>query len=127
MKKTRAYKYYIATYKEENGRKNYISKSSVIHVAMKKEKHTNVKKIKLNKTELALKPNKSFKIKATAVAEEKKKPLLNHGPKFRYYTDNKEIAAVTKKGVVKAKKKGTCTIYVIANNGVSKTLKVTVK
>ncbi len=127
LKKTRAYKYYIATYKEENGRKNYISKSSVIHVAMKKEKHTNVKKIKLNKTELALKPNKSFKIKATAVAEEKKKPLLNHGPKFRYYTDNKEIAAVTKKGVVKAKKKGTCTIYVIANNGVSKTLKVTVK
>lgn len=127
LKKTRAYKYYIATYRIKNGRKNYISKSSVIHVAMKQEKHTNVKNIKLNKTKLVLKPKKKFKIKATAVAEKKKRPLLAHEPKFRYYTGNKEVAAVTKNGVVKARKKGTCTIFVIANNGVAKTVKVTVK
>lgn len=127
LKKTRAYKYYIATYRIKNGIKNYISKSSVIHVAMKQEKHTNVKKIKLNKTKLVLKPKKKFKVKATAIAEKKRKPLLAHEPKFRYYTGNKEVATVSKKGVVKARKKGTCTIYVIANNGVAKTVKVTVK
>lgn len=126
LKKTRAYKYYVATYRIKSGIKNYLSKSSVIHVAMKEEKHTNIKKIKLNKTKLVLQSNKTFQIKATAIKENKKKQLLNHERIFRYYTGNKEVAAVTKNGKIKAKKAGTCTIFVIANNGVAKTIELTV-
>ena len=127
LKNTRAYKYYIATYRINNGRKNYLSKSSVIHVAMKQEKHTNVKKIKLNKTKLVLKSKKTFQIKATAIKENKKKKLLGHERIFRYYTGNKAVATVTKNGKIRAKKQGTCTIFVIANNGVANTIKLTVK
>ena len=127
LKKTRAYKYYIVTYRIKNGRKNYLSKSSVIHVAMKQEAHTNVKKIKVNKTKLVLKSNKTFRIKVTAIKENKKKKVLNHERVFRYYTGNKAVATVTKNGKIKAKKTGICTIFVIANNGVAKTIKLTVK
>ncbi len=49
-KKDRAYKYYIAAYKMREGKKKYIAKSPIIHVAMKYEKQTNVKKISLSKT-----------------------------------------------------------------------------
>lgn len=127
LKNTRAYKYYIATYQVKNGRKNYLSKSSVIHVAMKEEKHTNVKKIKLNKTKLVLKSKKTFPIKATMIKENKKKKVLDHELKLRYYTGNKAVATVTKNGKITAKKQGTCTIFVIANNGVAKTIELTVK
>lgn len=127
LKNTRAYKYYIATYQVKNGRKNYLSKSSVIHVAMKEEKHTNVKKIKLNKTKLVLKSKKTFPIKATMIKENKKKKVLDHESELRYYTGNKAVATVTKNGKITAKKQGSCTIFVIANNGVAKTIKLTVK
>lgn len=127
LKNTRAYKYYIATYQVKNGRKNYLSKSSVIHVAMKGEKHTNVKKIKLNKTKLVLKSKKTFPVKATMIKENKKKKVLDHELKLRYYTGNKAVATVTKNGKITAKNQGTCTIFVIANNGVAKTIKLTVK
>lgn len=47
LKKKRAYKYYIAAYKMVNGKKKYVAKSPIIHVAMKYEKRTNAKKITL--------------------------------------------------------------------------------
>lgn len=127
LKKNRAYKYYIATYKIKGGKKFYQSKSPVIHVAMSQEKSTNVKSISVNKTKVSLKEKKTFQIKATAKAENKKKKLLAHADKFRYYTNDKKVATVTKKGKIQAKKKGSCSIFVIANNGVSKEIKVTVK
>lgn len=127
LKKTRAYKYYIATYTIKDGRKNYQSKSPVIHIAMKRESHTNAKRIKVNKAQVVLKEKKAFQIKAAAVLENPKKKLLNHDKKFRYYVDNKDVASVDKKGKIKAKKKGTCSVFVIANNGVAKQVKVTVK
>lgn len=127
LKTNRAYKYYIATYKMKNGKKIYQSKSPTIHVAMKQEKHTNVKSISVNKTKVSLKRKKTFQIKAIAKGEDKKKKLLTHTSKFRYYTNDKTVAAVTKNGKIQAKKKGSCTVFVIANNGVSKEIKVTVK
>lgn len=126
LKKNRAYKYYIATYTIRDGKKNYQSKSPSIHVAMKRETHTNAKRIKVNKSNIILKEKGSFQIKATAVLENRKKKLLNHEKKFRYYVDNRDVASVSKTGKVKAKQKGTCTVFVTANNGVSKQIKITV-
>lgn len=127
LKKNRAYKYYIATYTIQDGRKHYQSKSPSIHVAMKREKHTNAKQIQLNKAKIILAVNKTFQIKATAVLENKKKVLLNHEKKFRYYIDNRAVATVSKTGEIKAKTKGTCSVFVIANNGVAKQMKITVQ
>ncbi len=57
----------------------------------------------------------------------KKDKTIKHHRKIAYESDNPEVAVVSKKGVVKAKKKGSCYIYVYAQNGVYKRVKVTEK
>lgn len=127
LKADRAYKYYIVAYKMVDGKKQYIAKSPNIHVAMKYEKRTNVKKITVNKAEVTLRSKNKFQIRAKTVLWDKKKKVLEHVEALRYYTGNKKVAAVSKKGMITAKGKGTCTVYVIANNGVAKKIKVKVK
>lgn len=127
LKKNRTYKYFIAAYKTVDGNKYYTAKSPTIHVAMKNEKRTNIKSIKVNKTKLSLKNGKTFQIKTKLTLENKKKKPLTHAAKLRYYTDDKTVAIVSKSGKITAKGKGECTVYVIANNGVSRKIKVIVK
>ena len=127
LKSNRTYKYFITAYKIVDGKKYYITKSPTIHVAMKYDKQTNIRKIKVNKAKVTLKKGKTFRIKTKLSLENRKKKALSHVAKLRYYTDNSKAAVVSKKGKITAKGKGTCTIYVIANNGVSKKIKVTVK
>ena len=127
LKNNRDYKYYIVAYRMENGKKIYLAKSNVLHVAMKQSKFTNAKSITLNKKKVTLKVNKTFKIRAKVKLESKKKKQVLHGKAYRYYTDNSNVATVSKKGVITAKAKGNCSIYVLTNNGVYKKIKVTVK
>lgn len=127
LKKDRAYKYYVAAYQIKDGRKYYLAKSPVIHVAMNKEPRTNVRSIQLNKKRIVLSINQTFQIRAAATKESRKKKLLAHEEKFRYYIDDREVAGVSKKGVIRAKKKGIATVFVIANNGVANKVKVIVK
>ena len=110
-----------------DGKKVYVAKSPTIHVAMGQSKYTNVKNVTVNRTKLTLKKGKNFRIRAKAVSENRRKKLLAHADKFRYYTSDKSVATVTEKGKIRAKKKGVCMIYVVANNGVTKKIKVTVK
>ena len=70
--------------------------------------------------------SKKAGIRAMTVKENKNKKLLAHAAEFRYYSSNTSGATVTQKGVITAKKTGKCTICVVANNGVYKTIKVTV-
>ena len=51
----------------------------------------------------------------------------NHVGLVRYITSNAKVAKVNSKGKIVAKGKGTCTIYVMAANGVYAKVKVTVK
>ena len=46
---------------------------------------------------------------------------------LRYISSMKDVATVNKNGKIKARKKGSCKIYVIAVNGIRKTISVTVK
>ena len=127
LKNNRDYKYYIAAYRMENGKKIYLAKSNVLHVAMKQSKLTNAKSITLNKKKVTLKVNKTFKIQAKVKLESKKKKQIVHAKTYRYYTDNSNVAKVSKKGVITAKAKGRCLVYVLTNNGVYRKIKVTVK
>ena len=127
LSNSKAYKYYVRSYKLVNGKKVYLKKTVTIHVALKEQKYTNAKAVTLSKKSYALKAGQKAQIKAKTVKENAKKKLLTHTAEFRYYTDNSEIAVVSKNGKITAKKAGTCTIYVMANNGVYNTVKVTVK
>ncbi len=123
----KSYKYYVRAYKIVGGKKVYLKKSPTLHVSLKNNKSTNVKNIKTTKSSYTLNVGKKAKICATIVKEDKNKKLLAHVAELRYYSSNTSVATVSKDGTITAKAAGTCTIYVVANNGTYKKIKVTVK
>ena len=127
LKSNREYKYFVAAYKMVKGRKIYIAKSNEVHVAMKKARTTNAFSIKVNRTTVILKSGKTFRLKCQLTSENRKKELLSHPSSYRYYTTNSKIATVSQNGVIRAKAKGSCSIYILASNGVYKRVTVKVK
>ncbi|MCH5253053.1 MAG: Ig-like domain-containing protein [Lachnospiraceae bacterium] len=124
------FKVYVTAYKIVNGKKVVIKKSMKGHIVGKNNrKYTNVKKVKVSKSKYTLNAGKTAKIKAkTVLVDKKKKPLSKaHGKKFRYKSTDTDVAKVSKKGKIIAKGKGTCIVYVFAQNGCAKKMKVTVK
>ena len=123
----KAYKYFVVSYKKVNGKKVYLTKSPTIHVALGEHGKTNVKSISLPEKEITLKVNQTYKLKPTYKKVDAKKKLLKHTHTLRYKSEQKQIATVSKRGVIKAKHAGVATIYVFAENGVSAKIKVTVE
>lgn len=130
LRKNTAYKFYVVAQKKMGGKYTTIAKSKGAHffTGNVRGKLTNPKAIKLSKSALTIKKGKSAKIKASVTKVKKSKKLATgHAVKLRYISNDPRIATVSAKGKVKAKKKGTCIIYVQAANGIWKTCKVTVK
>ena len=124
------YKIKIHAYRIVKGRKETIGKSLTLHVAGKDHrKYTNAKKLRVSNAKIILKKGKSKKIKAKTVKQNRKKSLFSksHVAVYRYYSTNKQIADVSKNGIVKGRNKGACTVYAVGANGVKKGVKVTVK
>ena len=122
----RRYKYFVAAYKLIDGKKVYIAKSNPLHVALKDAKATNAKKVTVNQTNVRLKAGDTFVVRSRTRLENTNKKELLHVAAYRYYTSDQSVASVSKTGKIKALKSGTCVIYVVANNGVYGTIKVTV-
>lgn len=89
---------------------------------------TNAKNINLNKKTYTLKIGKSTQIRASIIKADSKKKLLSkeHGAKLSYISSDEDIATITSTGRLKAKKRGKCTIYVRALNGISKAITVNI-
>ncbi|MCR4842498.1 MAG: Ig-like domain-containing protein, partial [Eubacterium sp.] len=134
LKKGRYYKYVVRAYKIINGKKYTIAASVTIHSTTKGSKYGVAKAVKIKKvgkkkkktTKVTLKAGKKAKIKAVEVRMFKNKKIKPHR-KICYESSDTSIATVTKKGKIIAKKKGKCKIWVYAQNGVFKTINVTVK
>lgn len=122
----RRYKYFVAAYKLIDGKKVYIAKSNPLHVALKDAKATNAKEVTVNQTNVRLKAGDTFVVRSRTRLENTNKKELLHVAAYRYYTSDQSVASVSKTGKIKALKSGTCVIYVVANNGVYGTIKVTV-
>lgn len=127
------YKYFVVAYKKIGTQKISITISKTIH-ATTTGKYGNAKSVKITKlgkskkvtSKITLKVNKTAQIKGTSVRANKKKQIRQHRG-LAYESSNPKVATVSKKGVIKAKTAGSCKIYVYAQNGVCKTIKVTVK
>lgn len=132
LKKGTYYKYIVVAYKIRNGKKVSMSVSPVLHACTKGGKYTVAKSVKVSRvgakktTRITLKKNKTAKIKAKEVKALASLKLSKHR-RLCYESSNKKVATVSKKGVIKAKGKGSCRIYVYAQNGISKTINITVK
>lgn len=117
------YKYLVAAYKGNE----IVATSKTVHGIFASKKYTNPTGIKGIKKSLTLKAGKTFKIKGTVLVKSKKKRVQQHVALLRYESSNTAVAKVTKKGKIKALKKGKATIYVYTQNGICKKIKVTVK
>lgn len=123
-RKGSSYKFTVRAYKKIGGKKVTISVSKKVHIHTTGGKHGNIKGVKVKKTKVTIKKGKTFRIKASNIKP--KKRIRKHRD-ISYESSNKKVATVTEKGVIKGKKKGTCKIYVYAQNGFYKTITVKVK
>ncbi len=128
------YKYQIVAFKIVDGKRVAIAKTPIVHTITKGGKYGVAKAIRIAKigkksynTEenvaLTLKKGKTIKVSAKEIKEDK---TIQHHRNVLYVSDNKKVATVNKKGQIVAKGKGTCTIYIYAQNGVYNTITVTV-
>lgn len=118
------YKYLVTAFNKSG---KSISTAKTLHIATKGGKVGNFKKLTTaaKKDKVSLKKGKTFNLKPKAVPESKKLKVSVHR-KIQYESSNKKIATVSG-GKIKAQKKGTCYIYVYAQSGAFKKIKVTVK
>lgn len=126
LKKDTYYKYLITACQTINGADATIGISKTVHAATLGGKKGNAQKITVKKAKVIFKQGKSFTIKAKQVPLKKKSKIAKHR-KISYESSDPAIATVSSSGKMKAKKKGKCNIYVYAQNGVYKQIRVTVK
>lgn len=124
LKKGTYYKYNIVAFKNINGAKVTTAVSKKIHATTLGGKYGVAKSVKVNKTKATIKKGKTFKIKATEIKKDK---TIKRHRAVCYESSNTAVATVNAKGKVKGVKKGKCKIYVYAQNGVYKTVNITVK
>ena len=126
LKANKFYKFRVVA-KDKNGKT--ISKSIIIHVKTKGGKRGNYKAVVVKKgkkaiSKLSLKEGKSVKLTGKQIKG--RKPVSKHQDVI-FKSSNRSIATVTAKGLVKGKGKGKCIINAYAQNGVYKTIEVTIK
>ena len=131
LKKGIYYKYVVKAYRMVNGKKVVTDTSISVHAVTGGGKYGNAKAVsvtqignKKNVSKITLKMGKTAQIKAKEVKKDKK--VARHR-KLCYESSNTKVATVTPDGLIRATGKGTCTIWVYAQNGVYKALKITVK
>lgn len=122
------YKYKVVAYKIKRGKKVAIGKTLEIHAitATKNGKYGNPVKVKVSKKNLTITKGKTKQASAKVIMAKGKK-LRNHVKPIRWISSNQKIASVNKKGQIKAKKKGRCVIFAVAQNGVRGKVTVRVK
>ena len=131
LKKGTYYKYVVKAYRLVNGKKVVTDTSISVHAVTGGGKYGNAKAVsvtqignKKNVSKITLKMGKTAQIKAKEVKKDKK--IARHR-KLCYESSNTKVTTVTPDGLIRATGKGTCTIWVYAQNGVYKALKITVK
>ncbi|MCR4689926.1 MAG: Ig-like domain-containing protein, partial [Lachnospiraceae bacterium] len=125
LKKGNYYRFIIVAVDEKG---DVVSTSKTVHAATLGGKVGNCKKIKTKakKNKAKVKVNKTFKLKTKQVAEKKKAKIKKHRA-LQYESTNPAVATVNKKGTIKGVSKGSCEVYVYAQDGVCAKIKVTVK
>lgn len=124
LQKGTYYKYVVCAYKQIGDKKVTIALSKTIHSTTKGGKYGVAKSVKVNKSTVSIKQGKTFRLKAKEVKKDKK---IKQHRKVVFESSNPAVATVSKKGVIKGVQKGRCYVYVYAQNGVYKRIKVSVK
>lgn len=123
LKKGTQYKYYVVAYKIVNGKRVTISQSLPAYSFTKGGKYGNPAKIRLNKSSVSVRTKKTARLKGKVTGRKIKKA----DRKVRYISEDPSRARVSKKGTVTGVRHGTCYVYCIARNGLTKKVRIKVK
>jgi hypothetical protein len=123
LKKGTQYRYYVMAYKIIDGKRVSLTKSLPAYSMTKGGKYGNPVKLQTKRSLVSVKSGKKMKLKVKAAG----KKMNKASKKVRYISANPSIAKVSKKGTVTGGRRGTCYIYCVAWNGLSKKIKVRVK
>ena len=130
VKKGTSYKFIVVALDKDN---NVVSTSKVVHAVTKGSKKGNPTKLTV-KSPKSLKKTltvgKSFTIKSKISKKKRTKTYLHVAKNYkglRYESSNPAVAKVSKSGKITAVSVGTTNVIVYTQNGISKTVKVTVK
>ena len=122
------YKYRIDAYRNENGKKQIIASSFLLHAKTAGGKHNtaNPAGVKVSKAKVTLRKGTSAKLGASLMIPEGKK-VICHRSQITYIISDPDIVKVSGQGRVTGKKKGRADVYAFAQNGYSKKITVTVR
>lgn len=123
LKKGTPYRYYVKAYKLIDGKRVSLSKSLPAYSTTKGGKYGNPVKLRTKRSLVSVKSGKKIKLNVKAAG----KKMNKASKKVRYLSANPSIAKVSKKGIVTGGRRGTCYVYCVAWNGLSKKIKVRVK
>lgn len=126
LKKGTYYKYMVVAYKVIYKEKRTIATSVSVHACTNGAKYKIPSSVTISKKKVSVKKGKTSTLKPR-LKTKGKGAFKTHIAKFRYESSNPKIATVSKKGKIKGIKKGSCNIYIYAQNGIYKQVKVTVK
>jgi hypothetical protein len=131
LKKYRNYKFIVKAYKTVKGKRVFIAKSNSAHVigAGYSKRFTEARSVSVTESTMDLTVNGLDTVDAQQAKLKKGRRFLggSHAALFRFMSSDKAVAQVNSKGEVTGVSAGTCTVYVIAQNGRYKTVTVTVK
>lgn len=119
------FKYIVVAVDKED---KIVSVSKIIHsstLGNNKKSNPIGLKTEAKKNKVTIKAKKTFNLKARCLKKKGTTIKIHRGVK--YECSNTKIAIVNGKGKITAKKKGVCYVYVYAQNGVAKKVKVSVK
>ena len=130
LEKRVSYKALVKVWKRVKGKKVILATSPVVHAYTYgcSRRHTNAKAVKLKSAKkVTLKTSGKSRIRASVVKLHPSLKLNDHTAVLRYYTSDKRVATVNAGGVIRARRKGRCTVTIITSNGMSATVEVRVK
>ena len=106
------------------GKDGKLCNSLLLHVATKGGKYSNASGITVKQKSFTLKVGKTKTMKVSYKSNLKS---VKCAKAVRYATSNGEIATVSEKGKISAKRAGSCYVYAILNSGEYAFVKITVK
>ena len=117
LKKNWQYYYRVKSYKKVSGKKYRSGYTYTVssYTATKKNKYTNLKKVVFYGNSKKITAGNKLRLNHLKIGDNQYKKIRNK--KLIWWTSDKTIATVNKKGVVTAKKPGEVTIWVRAHNG----------
>ncbi len=126
LKKGTYYKYVVTAYKVIYKEKRIIATSASVHASTSGGNYKVPSGISISESKVTVKKGKTLALKPK-LKMKGKGSFKTHIAKFRYESSNPKVATVTNKGKVKGIQKGkSCHIFIYAQNGLYKQVKVTV-